>query len=485
MTSPKQREIRSLVKRFHIHLLCIVETRVKRENSVKIHGDILPGWSFAANYECHYNGRIWICWDPNFLKVDIISKSMQEISCKIEVANEHMVWFHSFVYGANKGIERRTLWHSLKMVKIAVNSSPWLIGGDFNVVMHSKEKWGKDNLNSYELEFRDCLNTLEVSDLNFSGSLFTWCNKQEASCFVAKKLDRVLANEAWMGLYGNTQVDFLEAGVSDHSPSVITVGRLKSFGPRPFKFFSYWAENPDFLAWVSEGWRLEVTGVPMFCLYARLKAVKQVLKEKTLVCYGAIHQKVACARDRLEQAQKDVLLLGGQADCLIKEKECLHEFLSISKAEEAYFKQKSRVKWLNLGDHNSSYFHKMIKIRTSRNLITHLWDGNGVKVDEENQIKQVAVDFYEKLLGTESLSFDEAKAGRVSQLITKRVSATQYAMLQAEVTDAEIKATVFAMKNDKAPGPDGFPIEFFKKSWSVVGADVLELLGISSILAGF
>jgi hypothetical protein len=148
----------------------------------------------------------------------------------------------------------------------------------------------------------------------------------------------------------------------------------------------------------------------------------------------------------------------------------------ISKAEEAYFKQKSWVKWLNLGDHNSFYFHKMIKIRTSQNLITHFWDGNGVKVEEENQIKQVVMDFYEKLLGIDSLSFNEAKVGRVSQLITKRVSATQYAMLQAKVTDAEIKAIVFAMKNDKALDLDGFPIEFFKKSWFVVGADVLDAI---------
>jgi hypothetical protein len=91
-----------------------------------------------------------------------------------------------------------------------------------------------------------------------------------------------------------------------------------------------------------------------------------------------------------------------------------------------------------------------------------LWDGNGVKV-EGSQIKQVVVDFYKKLLGTESLIFDEAKAIQVSQLITKHDSDAQYAMLWAEVTDAEIKASVFAMKNHKAPGPDGFPIEFFKK----------------------
>jgi hypothetical protein len=38
-----------------------------------------------------------------------------------------------------------------------------------------------------------------------------------------------------------------------------------------------------------------------------------------------------------------VLLPGGHADCLNTEKECPHEFLSISKAEEAYFKQKNLI----------------------------------------------------------------------------------------------------------------------------------------------
>ncbi|KAK1562489.1 hypothetical protein Q3G72_015568 [Acer saccharum] len=109
---------------------------------------------------------------------------------------------------------------------------------------------------------------------------------------------------------------------------------------------------------------------------------------------------------------------------------------------------------LNLGDQNSSYFFKLVKIRASRNLITHLWDDNGGKVVEENQIKQVAVDFYKKLLGSESLVFDEDKANRVSKLITKRITTVQCAMLQAEVTDTEIMATVFAMKNEKALGPD-------------------------------
>ena len=72
---------------------------------------------------------------------------------------------------------------------------------------------------------------------------------------------------------------------------------------------------------------------------------------------------------------------------------------------------------------------KIDKIQASRNLITHLWDDNGDKVVKENQIKQVAVDFYTKLLGSESLVFNEDKANRVSQLITKRITNVQCAML--------------------------------------------------------
>ena len=56
--------------------------------------------------------------------MDIVSRSAQEISCKIDAIQENLMWFHSFVYGGNKGIERRQLWHYLVLVKAVVASSP-------------------------------------------------------------------------------------------------------------------------------------------------------------------------------------------------------------------------------------------------------------------------------------------------------------------------------------------------------------------------
>lgn len=151
-----------MVNRLKIQLICILETHVKGEKAERIKETILPGWGFIANYELHHLGRIWVCWNQNDLKVDVISKSVQEISCKISANKEDMEWVLSFVYGANKGVDRKYLWSKFQGVKAIVNDGPWLLGGDFNVVLNVKEKWGKESLTSYEVDFNECVNRLEV-----------------------------------------------------------------------------------------------------------------------------------------------------------------------------------------------------------------------------------------------------------------------------------------------------------------------------------
>lgn len=82
----------------------------------------------------------------------------------------------------------------------------------------------------------DCVNTMELVDLAFSGCFFTWTNNREGDAIVARKLDRVMSNEYCLDRYGQTSVDFLEAGVSDDLSALISVGRVQSFDPKPFKF---------------------------------------------------------------------------------------------------------------------------------------------------------------------------------------------------------------------------------------------------------
>ena len=39
----------------------------------------------------------------------------------------------------------------------------------------------------------------------------------------------------------------------------------------------------------------------------------------------------------------------------------------------------------------------------------------------------------------------------------------------------EVKEAVFGMKLNKAPGPDGLPIEFYQKFWNLVSGDLMDL----------
>jgi hypothetical protein len=202
-------------------------------------------------------------------------------------------------------------------------------------------------------------------------------------------------------------------GVSDHSPILVIVERIISYGPKLFKFFNFWADHSNVLDWVEEGWRIDVEGFSMFRLYAKLKAVKRILKTKNLEVLGGLGQRVIKARQDLAKAQADFLSSHGDVDCLRKERECLHELVSNIAIEENFMKQKSRNNWLNLGDGNTTFFHKVVKAKNSYNLIKVLKDEEGNRITDMQHIKDLAVGFYQNLLGRTSHVFSQVEANKV------------------------------------------------------------------------
>jgi hypothetical protein len=144
---------------------------------------------------------------------------------------------------------------------------------------------------------------------------------------------------------------------------------------------NYWVGHPNFLRWVAQGWNIEAEGVPMFCLYSKLKAVKKILKMVNLEVYGGITQKVLTqAKARLAQAQSDFIASDGRYEYLLREKYNVYmnipQFVMLRN-----LKQKDRKKWLTPGHQNKGYFHRMLKVQNSRNQSSHLWDEKGAKVE--------------------------------------------------------------------------------------------------------
>ena len=61
---------------------------------------------------------------------------------------------------------------------------------------------------------------------------------------------------------------------------------------------------------------------------------------------------------------------------------------------------------------------------------------------------------------------------RLESLITKKVSRMDWDCLIKPISKEEVKETIFMMAQDKAPGPDGYNVHFFRCAWEIIGKDV-------------
>jgi len=281
-----------MVKTLNISILCLVETKLRHEHMDRIVSGLVPGWEVLHNYEAYCYGRIWICWDPGIVYIQLMDVHEEVLTCTVCPTSRQASWILSAIYGANQGLDRKRMLNQLELVKGFVGSFPWMLAGDFKFIRRQQDRRGHGLLNCYEKDFVECIRKIEVDDLPFTGCFYTWTNNQDGDCFVAKKLDRVMANLSWMQRFVNTTVDFLAARISDHSSAVISIEQFISFGPKPFKFLNFWAEHKLFLDWITEGWRCTTEGYSMFKLYTKLKMVKRILKEKSKVVFRGLGQRV-------------------------------------------------------------------------------------------------------------------------------------------------------------------------------------------------
>lgn len=223
---------------------------------------------------------------------------------------------------------------------------------------------------------------------------------------------------------------------------------------------------------VEEGWKYEVWGTPMFILCKRLKDLKPKLKEFNNRCFKDLPIKVQMAKESFMQKQVQNLNDPTNVGLMEDVKQLRFEFLSLARYEEAFYKQKSRVQNIQLGDQCTNYFHKVVKGKKARNAINSLVNADGIKLVEKADIVKESVDFFKKLLGTAN----EAKSSieELKDILKFEWSEEQKKILSKSVSADEIKKTMFSIISDKAPGPDGYTSHFFKKSWDVVGRDVIN-----------
>lgn len=382
-----------------------------------------------------------------------------------------MSCYISTVYGEHSFVRRRPLWDDLQHYNEIFQDVAWVVAGDFNAIKDPSDRvGGTTTWIPYFDEFAQCLVQTELTDLRFVGLRYTWSTSAGAARNM-RKIDRVLVNNKWNVDFSFSEAAFLSLGISDHTPMVVRVLHPPRRS-KPFKFFEFWEKHPDFKSLVQDVWSTSVTGVPMYKLVSKLKMLKARLKLLNQEAFSEVSLRTAEARQALSAIQSDLQDDPANLDLTERERSCRRAFVELRSHEEPFYRQKSRIRWLKEGDKNSKFFHHSVKRRQLANRILSVKDPSGTVITDPAVVPQVFIRFFSSLLSPhEALS--KPSSEEVKRVIRRPLDPDQIRILSEPVSDEVIKSTLFSLAKGKAPGPDGFSVEFFKSNWEIVGPLVL------------
>lgn len=80
--------------------------------------------------------------------------------------------------------------------------------------------------------------------------------------------------------------------ISDHSPMLLIIHQTIRSPRIPFKFFNIWSTHPGCLALVEGVWKKRYEGRAMKVIWAKLKALRPLLKSLKTEEYKGVAQKI-------------------------------------------------------------------------------------------------------------------------------------------------------------------------------------------------
>ncbi|XP_059284863.1 uncharacterized protein LOC132038161 [Lycium ferocissimum] len=241
------------------------------------------------------NGKIWGFLDV-VVQWEVLMDTEQQITLKLFHQDIGKEIIATFVYAKCDKVERLELWDNMYNLASTIEL-PWMVGGDFNVIISKDEKLGILPVTLVECEdFAFCVNSCGLFDIGFKGSPFTWWNGRAAEDCIFKRLDRVLANLPFQNNFPQIEVEHLSKTGSDDSPLILSCGEEAISFVKPFRFLNFWAKHESFKETVRQNWRTPFAVSPFLAFKQKLKNLKEVLSRWTRETYGDIFQQLAIGK---------------------------------------------------------------------------------------------------------------------------------------------------------------------------------------------
>jgi hypothetical protein len=393
--------------------------------------------------------------------MEVLACSEGDFHIKLHIRNkaDNFIWSLVAVYGAAQ-VELKAAFLR-ELVNLAKdNPYPIIIGGDFNLLRFSHEKSRGRFDNHWSFLFNAVIDSLDLKEIEMVGRQFTWANSLPEPTY--EKLDRVLMDHNWESKYPMVNVRALPRieRLSDHAPILLTTGKNRSQCKRQFKFELGWLQREGFSDMVKRVWERPIAGSsPIQRWNNKLRAMRKHLGGWARHVAGLLKSE----KVRLTTLIDEIEALAETRSLSPHEIESKSQYNAqlafMLREEELKWYQRSKVQFILEGDSNTRYFHSVANGRHRKKLIHSLVQDEGTIVGHE-QLKSYITNYYKGLFGEPkegTFSMEESRIHDIPQ-----VSPDENAFLTAPYSEEEVRNAVFQMEHNKAPGPDGFPAEFYQ-----------------------
>ncbi|XP_075074427.1 uncharacterized protein LOC142162026 [Nicotiana tabacum] len=127
-------------------------------------------------------------------------------------------------------------------------------------------------------DFADCVTTLTLNELAWTGDCYTWSNKKYGAERIISMIDRAFGNYEWMMQWGH----------------VIT------------EFFNVWADHDSFISIIERVWNQSYTKGKMKNIWVKLKELRPLFRSLNTEHFRTISMKIEQARISLEEVQQKI-----------------------------------------------------------------------------------------------------------------------------------------------------------------------------------
>ncbi|XP_072084416.1 uncharacterized protein [Arachis hypogaea] len=327
--------------------------------------------------------------------------------------------------------------------------------GDFNEIVQVEERQGNDTLPSSAEDFKNWISDMGLEDLPITDRKFTWFRGRSCS-----RIDRALVNLEWLEVFPETRLRGGPRGLSDHCPIIVEVNRQRD-GPRPFRSLDSWFTHEGFMRLVKEEWR----GLSDLQFTDKLKALTGPLGRWHKANFSDMDKKIAKFEDEIKKL--DDMVSDRVYDRTVEVRRralvvCCEKWYV---RKELHWKQLSRSKHAKDMDKNTRYFHNLASARRRNNRIDELVI-NGRLIRNQARIKVAINGFNKNLYYQERSPRIGFRNGLVNVIREEDTLA-----LELQPTPQEVREAVWDCESSKAPGSDGYNMNFIKKCWDVIGAE--------------